>query len=412
MSTSSADERLAAGRERVVVGLLADPEAAPAELARRLHHDLPELLAEHLGDETGWDVQVSYERLPPGKGDHVSMLDLGRERTRRYGWDLVVCVTDLPLRSGTRPIVADVSRAHRTGVASLPAFGVTRLRSRLRRVVVQIIAELLGRGADSDNHEQPHPPARRRRVNWLTGHFDRMTPEREDVDVRIVASRGRQRLLAGMIRDNRPWRVLLGLSGATAAALAFGAFYLVNSNMWELSQALGPVRLSVATLTSLTLLVTWLIVRHSLWESPRHGDLPHERDEIRMFNASTVITLTIGTACMFAGLFALILAAALLLLDTQVLESYVDGSTGLAVHANIAWLATSAAGIAGALGTSFDSERRVREAAYSYRERERRDQLAQERLVPDEAREDDELDARGEEESPAQDEGPGEEASS
>ncbi len=56
----------------------------------------------------------------------------------------------------------------------------------------------------------------------------------------------------------------------------------------------------------------------------------------------------------------------LLVLDAEVLGSCVAGASGIASHANVAWEATSAAGIADALNPTLDSEARVR-AAYSYR---------------------------------------------
>ncbi len=276
MSTSSEKDAVPASAERdhVVVGLIADPGATPAGVAQQLHGDLAKELAEQLGPETSWDVRVSYEVLPTGTHGHASMFDIGHERMRRYGWDMVVCITDLPMRSGRYPVVAELSRDRATSVVSLPAFGVIRLQRRVCRVIIQLVAELVARGAAEDD-EQPRRPGHKLRGNWLTGHFDRVTPDTENIDIRITASRGRQRMLAGMVRSNQPWRVFFGLTGAAAGALAFSAFYLLNSNLWEVSNTLGPIRLTLAMLASLTILVTWLIIRHGLWESPRRADLPH-----------------------------------------------------------------------------------------------------------------------------------------
>src|SRR5690625_3111855 len=135
MSTDEpAQEGLATtGRQHLVVGLVADPDAAPVEVARRLHRGLPDALAEHFGEDTSWEVHISYEPLPSGTGEHDAMFDVGLERMRKLGWDLVVCITDIPIRSGHRPVVAEVSKARHTAVVSLPAFGAIRLSRRVRR---------------------------------------------------------------------------------------------------------------------------------------------------------------------------------------------------------------------------------------------------------------------------------------
>lgn len=378
MPSTNAARSAGAEDHQVVIGLVVDHGATPTEVGEYLQNELAGLLTEHVDDTTSWEVRASHEPLPAGKYGHASMFDVGQERLRERGWDLTICITDLPMRSGRRPVVAEASMDRGTAVVSLPAFGVMRLQRRVSRVVVQLIAELLGRDVSADF--QPSMKSRRRPQRWLSGRFDRVDPDdSENVDVRITASRGTQRMLVGMVRANQPWLVAFGLTGATAGSLAFSAFYLLSSTLWELSNQLGPVRLSLATLSSLTVLVSWLIIRHGLWESPRRADLPHERYEVRLFNASTVLTLAIGMLCMYVALLLMLFAAAWLILDDAVLSTYVGGSVGFGTYANIAWLATSAAGIAGALGSSFDSEAKVRQAAYSYREHERRAQREQER---------------------------------
>ncbi|MEA2407530.1 MAG: hypothetical protein QOE69_1649, partial [Thermoleophilaceae bacterium] len=58
------------------------------------------------------------------------MIDRAHERMRREGWHLAVCLTDLPLRNGRRPVVADASAMHGVAILSLPALGAARLPRR------------------------------------------------------------------------------------------------------------------------------------------------------------------------------------------------------------------------------------------------------------------------------------------
>jgi hypothetical protein len=61
--------------DAVVVGVVADPVAAPAHIARQLEHDLPGLLAEEVRDRA-WRVEMVREQLPPGDVCYVEMMTL------------------------------------------------------------------------------------------------------------------------------------------------------------------------------------------------------------------------------------------------------------------------------------------------------------------------------------------------
>ncbi len=249
----------------VVVGVVADPVAAPAFIAQRIEHDLPGLLAEQMPGRA-WRVEVVLEQLPPSDSCHSEMMEFATERMQQHGWDVAVCVTDLPLVSGKQPVVADASNSRQVAVVSLPAFGAMALHRRVRGVVIQLIADLRGEGAPGENTEEH----RRRRLPALGRAFRRVTPDQEGIDLRILASRGRLRLLIGMVRDNQPWRLVFGLRGALVGAFAFSAFYLLNTTVWELALTMAPLQRLATVLGSLAVLVTWLIIYHHLWERTRN----------------------------------------------------------------------------------------------------------------------------------------------
>ena len=105
-------------------------------------------------------------------------------------------------------------------------------------------------------HRAEGPP----RSQPLLGPFaGRLTPihpgpvgEEETADLRYVVSgpRGYLRVLFGMVRANRPWRLVPGLSKALAAALATGAIATVNSTVWSLAGSLSAPRLVIAMVGS------------------------------------------------------------------------------------------------------------------------------------------------------------------
>lgn len=331
-------------------------------MAERLAQELRERLA-GAGDGA-WEVQVHHERLPLTEDTRNADLlqHLGR-LGRRKEWDLTVCIVDVPMRADRRPIVADVHLAGGTAVVSLPAFGAMHLGRRVREV-----AEFVARGyAQSAEQTRPHEDG----AASLAGPFEPVQPDVDGIDLRVLATRGRWRLLVGMVRANRPWRLVFGLTGALAAALAVGAYVLVNSSDWQLALNLGPAKLAAAAVFAVALMVTWLILNHHLWTPAAHSR------RARLYNASTVLTLLIGVLCMYAGVFAVVLAASTFTMDPGYFRSQIGRPLRFGDYLTVTWLASSLAIVAGALGTGFESEDAVREAAYSYRERERRAALEQ-----------------------------------
>ncbi|MFW0150508.1 hypothetical protein ACNUDN_11875 [Mycobacterium sp. smrl_JER01] len=353
------------------IALICDPEAAPAEIAGHLFRVLPALLAEATKGAVTVDVRLHRERLPIGpEGDHQTLIEHAERITRQRGWDASVCVTDLPLRGeGNEPLVADLSIESSVAVLSLPAFGATRLRRRVTEVVVEILQELVPVVSRRAPTNQPSLSLTDRD---LPGPFRLVVPETSGIDAQVVATRGLWRQLVGMVRANRPWRLWLGLRGGVVAALAFSIFWLINPMVWQLGINHSVYRLIIISLWVVAAMVTWLIFYHHLWVF-RDDDIA-DRQHVVLFNASTVITLVLGVSIAFVGLLMLNFLAAHLVLSDKVMADNLGSSPGLTEYIKLCWMATAGASVVGALGTGFESEDDVREAAYSQREAERRKQ--------------------------------------
>jgi hypothetical protein len=360
------------------VGVIADPEAGPAEIASHLERVLPELLGSRLDAADGWRVDLVHERLPAGApGTHTTLIEHAEGRRQDEGWSAAVCVTDLPLRSeDDQPLVADLAVGRGVAIVSLPAFGAGRLRRRTAQVVTELIAEIVapdgaGGGAGSDAHQHTRIDDRD-----LPGPYRLVNPDADPIDAQVVASRGRWRQLVGMVRSNRPWRLLLGLRGAVVGAFAFSAFWLVNPSIWQLGNAHSFERLGLLSVWAIAAIVTWLIVYHHLWE--RGGEDAVDPEQVTLFNASTVLTLMLGIGIAYLGLLLINLVVAHLAIAPDVAREQLMEDVGFTEYFKLTWMATTGASLAGSLGSGFDSEESVREAAYSQRERERRDQWREE----------------------------------
>lgn len=351
-----------------MVGLLADPGVCTI-VANRLVSELPAALSRWISDQVSWRVRVRSEAVALDADGEIPLADEAREIKPREGWDVLVCLTDLPQRAGTRPLIGCYSFTHGAAQVSLPANGWLRLVHTARDTVVRLVDEVSGEALDSDRMARD-PYKFPRRPTELISPI-RYVPSRQeglDACLALVGARGKARLLLGMVRTNRPWRLVPGLSSATAAASAGGAFGIFFSNVWNLADSLSSMRLGLINVFAVTAMVVWLILYNNLWERPP-GRGP--RKLAVLYNVATVVTLSIGVACMYLVLFAVLLLGSVAVISGEYLQSTLGHPVGLGDYVSLVWLSSSMGTLAGALGSGLESEDAVRRATYSRREQER-----------------------------------------
>ena len=328
----------------VQVGLVADP-ASPTEIARRIS-DLESPGGE---DRDAWDIEVVSEPFTIGSEDVDTAVARLGDHARQHKWDLVVGLTELPLRDDDgRYLLVETDPQRRTAVLSLPALGGLRMHARTRHAVRALVSGMAD-PTSQDEHRVPLP---------------RVT--------------GRWRLLLGMVLANRPWLLVPGLKSALVAALATGAVATINSTVWLLAGSLSWWRLTVATIASIALVVAWLVIDGELWDRPDDNSA-QARERSRLYNTSTLVTLTTGVLICYLALYIVNLVWALFVLDPAVMGGYLNASLGYGDLFVLAWFVASAATVGGGLGTGLESDEAIRAAAYSKREEERRNRLARER---------------------------------
>ncbi|CAL9501191.1 hypothetical protein SUDANB105_03420 [Streptomyces sp. enrichment culture] len=357
-----------------VVALLADPDA-PTDVAQHMAGVLPARLADKSGRGRRFDVEVVSEPFTAGTEDLSTLTRRIMDRGRAEHWDIVVAITDLPLHSHGRKLVVDLSHEHGLALLSLPSLGGLRFQRRARRAVEEAVLSLASpRATDAEE------PAQRQSLGRFASRLAPVHPgpigEDETADLRYVVSgpRGYLRVLGGMVRANRPWRLIPGLSKALAAALAAGAIATVNSTLWSLAVALDTRRLVIATVGSVVLMIGWLIVDAHLWHRSSEAS-PEERKRTALYNASTVMTVGIGVIVCYAGLLVINLVWALFILNDRVFASVTRTPLHATDYWTLAWFVASVATVGGALGSGLESDEAIRAAAFSKREQERRRML-------------------------------------
>jgi len=367
---------VADGRRTLVVGLLADPDT-PAEVAAKLVDDLPDELAAHVDRKITWDVRTMTHPVTASAQDPEEVLGAVAEKTSHTDWDIGIYITDLPMQHGERPILVDLDHDRRVAGLSLPGFGPFLQHHEVRQAIIRLVADLTGT-ADAGLEHGQHHPSRLGRATARALQPVHVVQAGDGQHTRrwvTTAWRGRARLLAGMVRTNQPWRLVVGMRTALAAVLGSSAYLtLTNTTIWLLGTRLGAGKLALTLLVPVALMVAWIIGAHHLWERARD---PGEREETILYNASTVITLSIGVLVMAVAVFVLTLLWSLFFLEPSVLGSSLGRVPTLGDHLALAWFATGLGTVAGALGSGLDSEDAVRRAAYGYRERQRRDEIGQ-----------------------------------
>ncbi|SDX63771.1 hypothetical protein SAMN05216215_101342 [Saccharopolyspora shandongensis] len=116
-------------------------------------------------------------------------------------------------------------------------------------------------------------------------------------------------------------------------------------------------------------MVTWITLHNSLWERPRNSE---DRNKVVLYNATTLITPTIGVACMYALLFVITPIGSTAVISVDYLGKKLGHAATFIDYVNLSWLASSMGTVTGALGSSLETETAVRRATCSRRERERR----------------------------------------
>jgi hypothetical protein len=295
--------------------------------------------------------------------DLTEVISAGRRMLLDRGWHLVVCVTDLPLQTARRPVIAHVSATHGVAVLSLPALGPVAVRRRAVETIVRLAGHLLG-----DAGQAPDDGGRLRPLAWVVrrrmvelGRRVELGEHGMGLVARVVT--GNIWLLLGMLRANRPWRLALRLVRALVAAVAAGVFALVTSDIWRLAGYLGTLRLIVIAVGSVAATSVTIMITTGLWERSPHRSA---RDQVILFNIVTAATVGIGVAVLYIAVFAAMLAGALLLVPGSLLGSVLGHPADAADQVQLAWLATSIATLGGALGAALETPETAREAAYTY----------------------------------------------
>ena len=340
----------------LTVTVHADP-GLPSRRARSLRESLEEALARRCGVPVTVEVRAAALGLTQ---ENVIDVDRVEEAVPEVAEEddqrVVLVLTEIPRHREGRPLVAELEQGRGIAVVSCPTIGVWRSRHRLLRVMQDCVLRSVS-GGTGRTRELTH--------RWTRWYDDEAGSERV-----LMASglRATARMVMGMTAANEPFRTAVHLSTALAAALAVGAFGIFYSSIWEMAAASPPWRLSLVALTATVSMTAWLLWSNRLWDRARLEPL---RRIVALYNLSTVLTLATCVVALYGVLVVVILGAAALVIDPAFMASVLDADPTPREYLEIAVLSASMGVVAGALGSSFDSDVDVRDLTHGQRERQR-----------------------------------------
>lgn len=337
----------------VVVGLVLSG-GTTASIGERVAEHVRQVMTQRVPG-VPCDVQVVAERVVQPPADGLDVMEAVRRMVLIRDWDVAVCVTDLPLHRGRRPVVAHTSPIHGVGIISLPALGPTGRARRLGELAVSVIERLFG--ADNDNGEID-TTALAQRVEQAATDID---DDSAGFTARVIT--GNVRLLSGMVRANQPWRLTLRLSRALTAAAAAGVFALITPDLWRMADTFGALRLAGVGVGSIAAITTAIMIGAHLWERPMSR---RSREQVTLFNIATTATVIIGVTAFYAAVFVLAFVAAALLVVPAGFSNALDHPASWSDYLELAWLTCSLATLAGALGAGLEDDDVIRHAAYTH----------------------------------------------
>jgi uncharacterized membrane protein len=363
---TSAPERDAAqgdGAAPVVkLGLVVTP-VLDAQAVEELAAEVERELAVRYPD-VGWRVTAVRDALVNAPTPMAEIVDAARSRLLDEDWDLVVHITELPLRVARHPVLTHSSRTHGAALVSLPALGLRQSSRRLVESVLDAVGVFAGESATLRDDGGRHARHVRRRLVQLASDVDAADALDGVVLLQRVAT-GNLRLLMGMVRANHPWQLVARLSRALIGATGVAAFAVITSDVWRIATTLDPPRLALVCMATIAIAVATLIVAHDLWERATDRRV---REQAIMFNLVTVITVAFGILALYAAVSAVSLIAAAIMIDPSVMTVQIGRRSDFGDYVRLALLAGALATIGGALGGTLESDTAVREAAYGQRE--------------------------------------------
>lgn len=358
----------------ITVGLIPAP-GMPKKLVEKIIDDLPGLARKYVDDSCTFKFEIEVSPLTSSSEYINETIHRMVKIKEKNDWDYVIGITDLPSLSEKRVVVSEFDSQKLVSLLSLPALGFFILKRKLKRMVIHHLEYLHEYNQNSlsfKSSELSTPTVM---------NISRETPieDNESTNRYIIKSYfiGWLKITLGMTYINEPWSIVTNFKTLVSLAFASGTYISIFSTPWELSMDYQPWRLIALMLFSITGMVFWLIYAHKLWEISSTRTAAHYR---WIYNLTTFMTLLFVTLANYVILYILLTISITMFVPPEIFNDWTKADTDFTVmnYINLIWFTTSLGMLAGALGSTAESEDKVRSVTYSYRQRYRYNKLQEE----------------------------------
>lgn len=366
----------------ITVGLVVAPKL-PNKLAHKLKDDLQEDLQENFTSPSNWEIEIEVNRITGSAETVKEIMNETKHLKQIRKWDYAISITDLPIFHGRSIVIADAAKEKKVGQISLPAYGMTPTAKKMRFTLLHLIKELYyrtirpekdiyfiekGIGVTNKPHKKGFFGKLFNAFRFSTIRRVEKPESHEDISVRFIINQKwgvLPTILSGMTIANQPWTIMPSFKKVVGLAFATGSYMLIFTTLWQLSNLYDWTRFVLLMGFAIGGMTAWIIFAHNLWEEKNSSSSNGLR---YIYNASTVITLLTAIIIFYLSLFVLFLFAVNIFVPPDVFQETIDQEVGPIQYLKLAWLVTSAATVAGAIGAGLEKEDNVRTSTYSYRQ--------------------------------------------
>ena len=149
---STADPAEPLSDAELLIGLVVSPSLS-AVLGPEVTTSVRKILVQQYPG-VRWQLKMAEDRLVDPPTETLDLLEAARNRVLEENWDLAVVLTEIPLKTGRRPVLAQLSPVHGVGLVSVPTLGPVHVRQKVQETTVHVVGQLLGYDAEDLNAQR------------------------------------------------------------------------------------------------------------------------------------------------------------------------------------------------------------------------------------------------------------------